>query len=1104
METLTTPHRVIRASAGAGKTFQLTGHYLRLLRAGAEPSQILATTFTRKAAGEIQGKILTRLVQASENANQRQDLAHHTGGGTLTQADCLLMLRQMVGAMHRLAIATIDGFFHRITTSFRYELDLPLQPQLVDAGSPTARALRQDAIRAMLADTDWTELLRLLRQLHHDQAAQSVTAALDQLVVELHETYRQAPEAASWQQLTGPEPLDQASFDQAFEQMQQADALLPTRKKDDAPDQRWQKALGDNVHDAWVGDWERFLSRGLAPKIAEGQTTFYSTEISPALVAAYQPIIEHARGRLLEVLRQQNLARFTLLHYFDAHYQALRRQHNVLLFSDLTDALARRMPALDEGQLAEIYFRLDSRVWHLLLDEFQDTSLDQWTVLRPFAEEIAAHGEPDPVMGARSFFCVGDTKQAIYGWRGGCAALLDELGAQLHLPQASFESLSTSFRSVPAVLDSVNAVFETIGQNTILTDESPHAADGEAAGDFETAFSPHQAAEHLQNTPGYVALETSPQSMNHNEDAASAETAETEAPLSDHEQYVTERIRACYAQAPHATMGVLVRTNAMAGRLMHALKQTGPGGEAALPVSGEGGAPLTDTPAVNAMLSALILADHPGPPRGQSAAAFHVMHSPLNEALQLTSAEPRHVQHLAWQIRRALLSDGYARVIARWVSQVAQACDARSLGRLEQLIELAEAYEPELTLRPGRFVEYVQRTPVEQVSPAPVRVMTIHRAKGLEFDQVVLPELDRLLTDDFQLLIDRDGPTGSIQAIHPCPKKALRQLSASLTDAHHAQRRQRRYEDLCGLYVAMTRAQRALHMIVRPPQRTKTGALRKPALSYAEVLREALSTVPREQEAGSCRLFETGQRDWPPAEATSSPPSATTPGEAGEEATQVLDQPKPRREAQQPRRAWHAVSPSTLMQQSTVQAQELLQMPTAGQARGALLHQFFEQVGFLDDEGALPTRQTLEALAQQAGQADDELESVIDQFYTMLQAPAIDRLLRRPSPEADLWRERAFAVRDHGSLLEGRFDRVHVTADDAAAPPVHLIDFKTDRVDSDPAMHQAAEAYQPQLAAYRRALALMLKTDETRLTATLAFVHYGACVTLEPAPDRAS
>ena len=78
-------HTSIRASAGSGKTFQLTNRYLQLVAAGTEPSSILASTFTRLAAGQIRDRILMRLADAADDAKKRRELANHLGVKSLSR-----------------------------------------------------------------------------------------------------------------------------------------------------------------------------------------------------------------------------------------------------------------------------------------------------------------------------------------------------------------------------------------------------------------------------------------------------------------------------------------------------------------------------------------------------------------------------------------------------------------------------------------------------------------------------------------------------------------------------------------------------------------------------------------------------------------------------------------------------------------------------------------------------------------------------------------------------------------------------------------------------------------------------------------------------------
>ena len=86
---------IIRASAGTGKTFQLSNRFILLLNAGAPVDQILATTFTRKAAGEILERVLERLATAATNDDAHRQLAEQLNDPSLSRARCLILLQQL-------------------------------------------------------------------------------------------------------------------------------------------------------------------------------------------------------------------------------------------------------------------------------------------------------------------------------------------------------------------------------------------------------------------------------------------------------------------------------------------------------------------------------------------------------------------------------------------------------------------------------------------------------------------------------------------------------------------------------------------------------------------------------------------------------------------------------------------------------------------------------------------------------------------------------------------------------------------------------------------------------------------------------------------------
>ena len=240
------PHLLIRASAGTGKTYRLTTRYLRLLRAGESAEHILATTFTRKAAGEVLGRVLGWLARSVVDARERGALDDALGGFGLSERDCLDMLRRLVDGLNRLAIGTIDSFFNRAARALRFELDIPAEPTIADDGGPLAQALRLDAIQQTLGEAAATDdgfqtLIELLRRVHHDTARRSVTEAIDGLVVGLYDIYRQHDAAALWSTLNPPPTLSAELLHLAVQDVVALGEQVPVTKKG-TPRASWSKA----------------------------------------------------------------------------------------------------------------------------------------------------------------------------------------------------------------------------------------------------------------------------------------------------------------------------------------------------------------------------------------------------------------------------------------------------------------------------------------------------------------------------------------------------------------------------------------------------------------------------------------------------------------------------------------------------------------------------------------------------------------------------------------------------------------------------------------------------------------------------------------------
>ena len=1077
------PHRVILASAGAGKTYALTGRYIALLLAGVDASTVLATTFTRKAAGEILAKTVQRLHAASDPASPHEldglnRQLTEEGFAPTDAAACRRVLAELGRKLDRLSVSTLDAFFARLIGAFRYELGLPLEPRYLDDTSAEAAELRSRAIEAMLSEEARREaslatLSTLLKQLHHDGARRSVTDAIDRIVFDLYELYREAPDAEAWGRLHTPHLLPRERLEAA--------AIAVREAAQELSDKRQLNAVEKDLSQAEAELWDAFVDGGMAGKIAAGETSYYKP-IPDALVTAYRPLVDHARSVALQRLSFQSRATHELLRLFDERFTELRNARGVMRFADATHALSRELFELEGDVLMDAFFRLDARVQHLLLDEFQDTSIEQWRVLEPFAEEATSQD--------RSFFCVGDPKQAIYGWRGGEAALFDRVQALPGLTQANLRSLAKSYRSSQVVLDAVNEVFAHLSSNPVL---SEHPSLTEA---WRERFETHRAAKDL---PGHVTLRTTRHEPDDTKDQSDPEEDESFDDASrEHERAAADFIEALQQQAPTRSIGVLVRKNRVASRLLYELRRRG------LTVSGEGGVPITDAPAVGAMLSALTLADHPG----HSAAAFHVVNSPLGPALGLETRQPADVERFARSVRAALLRDGYAATLAIWSRRVEDHCSDKSLRRLDRLVDLAEEFDAGSSdLRPSRFVRHAEAARVEEPAASQLRVMTIHKSKGLEFDAVVLPELDAAFRFLPTVLIQRDAPTGSVTAVHRAGDTNIRALSPELRSLADEAKTREINEWLCLLYVAMTRARHALHLLVPPPVITKKGEAGRgwTDLSYAALLRHALLGTthdPRGEQEGQT-LVSIGSDRWCVAE-PSEEPSATE----EEPPTSPRLLPRGLGLASSPaRRGLLRTSPSSVAG-NTRTAEDILASSAAGsdgRREGTLWHAMFEAVGFLDEQE--PSRDSLRAQLQTTSipLTAEEEDELTRRFLEVIRTQEVREALSRRGA-TELLRERPFAVfDDEHRLMTGRFDRVAIQRtsangsaalgdrSEASAENAVVIDFKTDHC-SEAELADRVAHHRPQMEAYRRAAAARWSIPLSNVTAELVFTRIGRVV----------
>ncbi len=770
------PPTLVRASAGTGKTYQLTARLLRLLVQRAAPDTILATTFTRKAAGEILHRVLLTLARAADDdeALFLEKLREQVGIETLPRSLCVQLTETLLSNIHRLRICTLDSLFTQLARSFPFELGLPPAWRLTDEIEEAW--LRERAVDSMIAVLDRSEMTSLMSMLGKGETRRSVARELLQVVSDAYSSQRQCgPDV--WDKLQAPKLPDDQQLDEAIEAFRSAQP----------PQKRHQTKLLALATLLENRDFTPLVDDTLVGNIALARRTrsevkYYRGVFPEGLDEAFQTVYQAAQSTVLSLLRAQNQGTGTVLQSYDHHVTQLKQAARLLSFEDVGVRLASKFRQFDDQDLSN---RMDGAIDHVLLDEFQDTSPVQWQVLYPLASRAAEY-KPDPDMTLdeveikRSFFCVGDTKQAIYGWRGGVAEIFDAVADQL--PGVIELDQNKSFRSSPIIMDVVNDVFQhlpnhPLAQSADSSDTSDKAThEARALVDFSRRFPRHESAKGTLS--GYVCLKTS----------RIAKDADSQTRRMICFEDAAEQVADLYERAPDISIGVLTRTNLGVAQMIFLLERMG------VEVSQEGGNPLTDSAAVEMVLSALMMAEHPGDGRW----AFHLSAGPLSQ-----------IEGFGPDLVRAMVEDrGLAETVEFLAGKLASACDPRETLRLKQLCHLTLSYQSQAAPRLRDFVRMVREKRVDRPQAARVRVMTIHQAKGLEFDAVVLAELDGTLTRqggncvaDVRTL--GEPPQAMTRYLN---QKSWHFLSRDWQKAFGRQAAGNMTESLCLLYVAMTRA----------------------------------------------------------------------------------------------------------------------------------------------------------------------------------------------------------------------------------------------------------------------------------------------------------
>jgi hypothetical protein len=442
--------------------------------------------------------------------------------------------------------------------------------------------------------------------------------------------------------------------------------------------------------------------------------------------------------------------------------------------------------------------------------------------------------------------------------------------------------------------------------------------------------------------------------------------------------------------------------------------------------------------------------------------------TPLEDVIE--AAGLGRAEDLTEEVLRQVHTEGFARAVEGWLRRLEPVLDAQddfNRERARQLTEAAQLFDETGSRDIAEFVQFAGRHVVRDVeATAVVRVMTIHKSKGLGFDVVVLPDLEgnSLATRRREGLGVQRTQSRVVEWVLDLPPKLFHENDPVLAAHVAGAEADAAYEKLCLFYVAMTRAKRALYLITKPV------GVKSVATNFPRLLAETLGTtvllggVQVGEWIGE-GVFMEGDVRW--FERIESGRAAAE----GVKSHAGIDMLRPPIEVVR----YQARTPSG------TKAGVMTGLALFG-ARGATAASFGTAVhaalAAVEWGGVTPYILSTWTKAELP-------ERAIVEARACLEAVALNEIWTKPVDGGSVWRERTFEIVLDGAWITGIFDRVVLTHDvHGSVVAATVYDFKTDRTDGDDAAPLTMR-YGGQLAIYRKAAARLTGLPEDRVKCAL-------------------
>lgn len=454
----------LKASAGSGKTFALSVRFLALLFKGANPSEILTLTFTKKATAEMKERILDYLKilqkenlesekEKSQNILKELEEKYHLNPD-LVRNSAQKIYQRFLNAEIR--ISTIDAFFQSILRKFCWFVGLSANFEVNEDTKAHQQQLNEDFL-SVLNNEQLEELSVFITQcLSYDSyTSDSILKRLRFLKNKLY--------------LFDPNKKEPAFDEEGF--LEKLRDLNHQIQSIETASNEAKKAIKCDSFRGFLNSSLTWLKK---------KSEYQSFKKLKSEIPTLESECEEIENDLKRYYEAKETAIFKKFPKFIQLYDKATSKIQALDFDAIKDKVHVLLNGYEEMPAEFFYFRLDSKIAHILIDEFQDTSLNDYKILAPFIDEIKAGiGQ---AKWHRSVFFVGDVKQSIYAFRGSFSSLFESVSKDFY-----HDNLQFNHRSAPLIINYVNTIFKKAYQNSPTayleqkypkTSQNKHATEG--------------------------------------------------------------------------------------------------------------------------------------------------------------------------------------------------------------------------------------------------------------------------------------------------------------------------------------------------------------------------------------------------------------------------------------------------------------------------------------------------------------------------------------------------------------------------------------------------------------------------------------------------